>query len=164
MSKTFEQVWSEVEAELSEAKGISFDGCHKIYILMDDQQVKQSAEWGYGKDGSFLVTDLDADEMLALIKIWYNDSCGLKFVQSVTTVDGLTPESVFDSIIPQGYEDEFCDLCGEIGADYDGTCDDCREDEQDECESCGTLVENGALDSNFQCEDCAEDEDEDEDE
>jgi hypothetical protein len=161
MTHTFEQVWSDVKAELSEAKGISFDGCHKIYILKDDQQVKQSAEWGYGEDGSFLVTDLDADEMLATIKKWYNDSCALKFVQTVETVEG-DPNAGYDSVIPQGYEDEFCQVCGEFGADYDGTCDECREDEQDECESCGTLVESGSLDSDFQCEDCAEDEDEDE--
>ena len=163
MTHTFEQVWSEIKAELSEAKGIAFDGCHKIYILKDDQQVKQSAEWGYGTDGSFLITDSTPAEMLATIKKWYEDSCGLKFVQSVTTVEG-EPNSGFDSIIPQGYEGEFCSLCGEYGTDYDGVCDECREDEQDECESCGTLVENGSLDSNFQCEDCAEDEDEDEDE
>ena len=158
MSQTFEQVWSEVEAELSEAKAISFDGCHKIYILMDDQQVKQSAEWGYGEDGSFLATDLTPAEMLVVVKGWYEASCGLKFVQSVTTVED-DPNGGYDSIIPQGYEDEFCSLCGEIGADYDGTCDDCREDEEDECERCGTRVESGTLDSDSYCEDCVEDED-----
>ena len=164
MTHTFDEVWSDVKAELSEAKGIAFDGCHKIYILMDNAQVHEMAKYGYGFDeGSFLftTTSLNPEEMLTTIKKWYEGSCGLKFVQTVTTVEG-EPNSGFDSIIPQGYEDEFCTLCGEIGADYDGTCDDCREDEQDECESCGTLVENGALDSNFECEDCAEDEDEDE--
>jgi hypothetical protein len=41
---------------------------------------------------------------------------------------------MFDSIIPQGYEAEFCEVCGEFGADYDGTCDECREDYEDEDE------------------------------
>lgn len=135
MSKTFEQVWEDVRAELDDAKGISFDGCHKIYILMDDQQVKQSAEWGYGEDGSFLATDLTAAEMLTVIKGWYEGSCGLKFVQSVATNED-DPNLGFESIIPQGYEAEFCQLCGEFGANYDGTCDECAEehdeDEDDE--------------------------------
>lgn len=125
----FDDVWVDVEASLDEAKGISFDGCHKIYILLDDQQVKQSVEWGYGEDGSFLITDQSVSEMLATVKKWYADSCGLKFVQSVETVDGLTPDSMFDSIIPQGYEAEFCDYCDEDGADFDGVCSDCREEE-----------------------------------
>lgn len=132
--KTFDDVWFDVRGELDTAKGISFDGCHKIYILLDDQQVKQSAEWGYGEDGSFLITDLNADEMLEVIKGWYAGSCGLRFVQSVATVEG-DPNLGFDSIIPQGYEGEFCELCGEFGADYDGTCSDCREEyEEDEYE------------------------------
>jgi hypothetical protein len=165
MTHTFDEVWSDVKAELSEAKGIAFDGCHKIYILMDNAQVHEMAGYGYGFDeGSFLFTkaSLTSAEMLALIKKWYVDSCGLKFVQSVATVEG-DPNKGFDSLIPQGYQDEFCQLCGEIGAEYDGTCDDCREDEQDECERCGTLVESGALNSSFYCEDCEEDEDKDED-
>ena len=130
---TFQDIWDEVEAELDEAKGISFDGCHKIYILKDDQQVKQSAEWGYGEDGSFLVTDLTPDEMLILVKRWYEASCGLKFVQSVATNED-DPNEGYESIIPQGYEDEFCQLCGESGADYDSICDRCREDEEEEDE------------------------------
>jgi len=133
---TFDDVWFDVRGELDTAKGISFDGCHKIYVLMDDKQVQQSAEWGYGEDGSFLVTDLNADEMLTVVKGWYEGSCGLKFVESVATVkEGEDPNLGFENLIPQGYEAEFCTNCGEIGADYDGTCDNCREDyEEDEDE------------------------------
>jgi hypothetical protein len=127
----FEDVWFDVRGELDTAKGISFDGCHKIYVLMDDKQVQQSAEWGYGEDGSFLVTDLNADEMLTVVKGWYEGSCGLKFIQSVTTVED-NPNAGYESLVPQGYADEFCDYCGEDGAEYDGVCYDCREDEEDE--------------------------------
>jgi hypothetical protein len=131
---TFDDVWFDVRGVLDEAKGISFDGCHKIYVLMDDKQVQQSAEWGYGEDDSFLITNLNADEMLTVVKGWYEGSCGLKFVQSVATVDG-DPNAGFDSVIPQGYEGEFCELCGEFGANYDGTCDECTEEhEEDEDE------------------------------
>jgi hypothetical protein len=137
MSKTFEQVWFDVQGELDEAKGIAFDGCHKIYILMDHAQVHEMAGYGYGHDdGSHLITEqsMTPAEMLVTIKKWYEGSCGLEFVQSVTTVrEGEDPNKGFEDIIPQGYQDEFCSLCGEFGANYDGVCDECAE-EQDEDE------------------------------
>ena len=130
MSKKFEDVWDEVAEELGTAKGIGFDGCHKIYILMDDEQMRQMTEYGYGvdNDGSFLLSGLTNAEMLTTVKKWYEDSCALRFVQSVTT-DEEDPNKGFESIIPQGYESEFCSLCGEYGTDYDGYCSDCRDDE-----------------------------------
>jgi len=134
MSKTFEQVWEDVRAELDEAKGIAFDGCHKIYILMDHAQVHEMAGYGYGIDDTHLITEqsMTPAEMLVTIKKWYEDSCGLEFVQSVATVEG-DPNKGFDNIIPQGYREEFCQLCGEFGANYDGTCDECAEEhDQDE--------------------------------
>lgn len=136
MSKTFEQVWEDVSAELDEAKGIAFDGCHKIYILMDHAQVHEMAGYGYGyNSGTHLITEqsMTPAEMLVTIKKWYEDSCGLEFVQSVKTVaEGEDPNSGFESIIPQGYKDEFCQLCGEFGANYDGICDECAEEQEDE--------------------------------
>lgn len=169
MSKTFNEVWFDVQGELDEAKGIAFDGCHKIYILKDNGQVHEMAGYGYGSDGdgSHLITSMSMTpaEMLTTIKKWYEDSCALRFVQSVETVkEGEDPNLGFDSIIPQGYESEFCTSCGEFGTDFDGLCDECREeDEEDECERCGTRVGVGELDGDSYCEDCAE-EDEDEDE
>jgi hypothetical protein len=70
--------------------------------------------------------------MLTVVKGWYEGSCGLKFIQSVATNED-DPNEGFESIIPQGYQDEFCQLCGEFGANYDGTCDECAEEhDQDE--------------------------------
>jgi len=99
MAKQFADIWGDVADVLEDAKGISFDGCHKIYVLMDDKQVEQSSEWGYGEDGSFLVTDLTPAEMLVVVKGWYEGSCALKFVQSVAT-DEEDPNKGYDSIIP----------------------------------------------------------------
>lgn len=129
---TFQDVWDDVEAELSDAKGIAFDGCHKIYVLMDDAQMAEMTGYGYGSgDGSFLIhsTGVTRSELLATIKKWYEDSCALKFVQAVTTVEG-NPNEGFESLIPQGYDKEFCSLCGEQGTDFDGLCDECREDSE----------------------------------
>ena len=134
MSKTFEQVWEDVSAELDEAKGIAFDGCHKIYVLMDNAQVHQSAGYGYGEDGSYLITStsMNPEEMLTTIKKWYEDSCDLKFVSAIESVPNASDN--FTDLIPQGYEGEFCVTCGEFGSDYDGVCSDCREEEEDEDE------------------------------
>ena len=133
---TFEQVWDEVEESLTNAKAIAFDGCHKIYILLDHAQVDLMAGYGYGydNDGSFLIHAISSSpkEMLATIKEWYEDSCALRFVDSVETNEE-DPNKGFTAIIPQGYEAEFCVDCGYIGADFDGYCSDCREEyEEDE--------------------------------
>lgn len=153
---TFNDIWTDVRTELDNAKGISFDGCHKIYILLDDHQVRQSAEWGYGEDGSFLITDLNADEMLTTLQDWYSQSCGLRFIESVKTVLE-NPNLGYTHLIPQGYESQFCDACGEDGADYSGYCSDCYDSEDlDECETCGTSMPYDSLDSNFNCEYCAD--------
>lgn len=134
----FEDVWDEVEESLSEAKAIAFDGCHKIYVLLDHAQVHLMIGYGYGvdNDGSQLIHAIgsDKDEMLKTLKDWWDESCGLRFIQSVETNEE-DPNKGFDNLIPQGYEDEFCVTCGEFGADFDGYCPDCREDwdfEEDE--------------------------------
>jgi hypothetical protein len=143
MTTTFEQVWNEVEESVSSAKGIAFDGCHKIYILQDHAQVDLMLGYGYGngEDDSRLIHAIgsSSSEMLETIKSWYDESCSLRFVDSVETMpEGEDANKGFTAVIPQGYEAEFCNDCGYIGADYDGYCSDCREayeedeDEEDE--------------------------------
>ena len=39
--------WGKVEVAVELAKGIAFDECHKIYVLMDDGQMAQMKEYGY---------------------------------------------------------------------------------------------------------------------
>jgi hypothetical protein len=93
--------FSKVEEYVQTAQGISFDGCHKIYVLMDDQQVKQCIEWGYGEDESSLITDLNPEEMLTVLKNWYESSCDLRFIEAVTT-NLENPNAGFKTLIPQG--------------------------------------------------------------
>lgn len=82
--------FSTVEAVMPYAKAMHFDGCHKIYLSMDDAQVGLMREYGYGIE----VPDLEK------LKGWYEESCGLRFVQSVRTVTG-DPNEGFDDLIPQ---------------------------------------------------------------
>lgn len=124
--------WDVVEDAVSQSKGIGFDGCHKIYVLMDNEQMHKMTSYGYGEDGSSLVysSQMPADEMFATVKRWYEDSCALKFVQSVTTVLD-NPNEGFESLIEQGATDQ--EPCDECGSDWcDGYCFEEDEDDEDE--------------------------------
>lgn len=102
--------WAQVEAALPEAKSIAFDGCHKIYVLMDDEQTAQMEEWGYGKDddGSFLVkrTEIEDNEtLLNTLRDWWSESCMLRFISAVRTVKG-DPNKGFTDLISQTEDEE----------------------------------------------------------
>ena len=57
--------WAKVEAALTGAHSIAFDGCHKIYVLLDDEQTAQQEAWGYRENdkpgGSRLYTVGEVD-------------------------------------------------------------------------------------------------------
>lgn len=92
--------WQEVEEALPNAKSIAFDGCHKIYVLMDDEQTELMREYEY--DPLLPVTDPAA--ALTTLREWFDVSCGLRFISAVRTVDGDSNEG-FDHLIGQ-FEDE----------------------------------------------------------
>lgn len=64
---------------LEDAHSIAFDGCHKIYVVLDEEQTEQMREYGY--ENIWLV--LDPDEALEILRGWYEASCPLRFIQSV---------------------------------------------------------------------------------
>ncbi len=89
--------WDAVRNAVQDAAAITWDGCHKIYVLMDYGQVDKMHEYGYKMDyGS-------ADEMFDLLSEWYDDSCGLRFISAMRTTDG--PEEGYAVLIPQGWEE-----------------------------------------------------------
>lgn len=121
--------WDKVEDTLGDAKGIAFDGCHKIYVLMDDAQMALMREYEY--DPLLSADTMTQDEMLATLKDWFEQSCGLRFISAVTT-HPTDPNLGFEDLIPQGAtdnepcEDCLSDFCG-------GECEwDEDEDEEDE--------------------------------
>ena len=77
------------------AFSIAFDGCHKIYIHMD--QAAHETAVGYGYD-PILVTD--PDEAASTLKRWYEGSCSLRFINAVSTVDG-DPNDGYKDVISQ---------------------------------------------------------------
>ena len=122
-----------VEEYLDDAKAIAWDTCHKIYLLMDDEQVVAMRGYGYGdeNDPDSLITkeQMNADQMLTTIKKWFEDSCGLRFVNAVET-NLIDPNAGFTTLIEQGAGDD-CEDCGERGCA--GVCADYEdEDEPDD--------------------------------
>jgi hypothetical protein len=93
--------WGKVEVAVQLAKGIAFDTCHKIYVLMDDAQMEQMEEYGY--DPLIPSSSMTPEQMLTTIRQWYSNSCGLRFVHGVRTVVG-DPNEGFIDLIPQGAE------------------------------------------------------------
>ena len=87
---------------IGSAKGIVWDTCHKIYILMDSEQVELMREYGY--DPLITADQMSTDEMFGLVQEWYEDSCGLRFVQAVST-NHIDPNLGFESLVSQ-FEDQ----------------------------------------------------------
>jgi hypothetical protein len=98
-----------VEERVQDAKAIAFDTCHKIYLLMDDEQVEKMREYGYDP----LVTSEEADPyiMFEMLKNWYHDSCNLRFIEAVST-NHENPNAGFETLIGQGenFQDDEEDL------------------------------------------------------
>ena len=89
-----------VRERVSEAKAIAWDTCHKIYVLMDDEQVEVMR--GYEYDPLITKEEMTSEEMLSTLEKWYEDSCGLRFIQAVNT-NHLNPNEGFESLIEQDF-------------------------------------------------------------
>jgi hypothetical protein len=96
---------SDLDDYTAKAKAIAFDTCHKIYVLMDDQQVELMREYGYGdeNDPDCLITSdqMTPSEMSDRVAQWYEGSCGLRFIQAVST-HPTDPNEGFVDIVAQG--------------------------------------------------------------
>lgn len=84
--KTLTDTLEEISAD---AVGLAWDGCHKIYVIEDEETFKEMKEMGFGEDHSSL---LHLDElskegedvtMATLAQMAYLNSCPLRFVNRV---------------------------------------------------------------------------------
>lgn len=87
--------WYVVRQMVANAKGMYWDGCHKIYLAMDSEEVVKMDEIGY----EYFEPDFDT------LKEWYSSSCFLKFVEAVFT-NLEDANKGYISLIPQGFEEE----------------------------------------------------------
>lgn len=90
--------WELVEERVRDAKAIAWDTCHKIYLLMDDKEVEIMR--GYGYNPLITSEEANADQMLDTLEEWYGSSCGLRFIDAVSTADG------FETLIGQMFKEE----------------------------------------------------------
>jgi len=88
---------------IGEAKGIAWDTCHKIYILMDSEQVDLMR--GYGYDPLITNEEMNPDDMFGLVQEWYEDSCSLRFIDAVST-NHINPNAGFETLVSQFDEEE----------------------------------------------------------
>lgn len=110
MNATLTELFEDVRHATETAKLIAFDGCHKIYVAMDEGQ----AQWFRDNYNGVSCDDRNftgsPQEMYDMIVKWYDESCSLRFVQAVETNEE-NPNDGFTSLVPQGadwedYEDD----------------------------------------------------------
>ena len=89
-----------IEERLADARGIAWDTCHKIYLLMDDEQVEDMRDLGY--DTLITVNDNQAtpEIMFRWLEKWWASSCSLRFIEAVSS-NPTDPNQGFESLIPQ---------------------------------------------------------------
>lgn len=117
--------FEKVEEALETARGIAWDTCHKIYVLMDDEQVALMKTYEY--DPLISADEMSPSQMLETIQDWFSQSCGLRFVNSVST-HPEDPNEGFVDLIAQ-FEEEDCEDCGESGCA--GVCNDYDDEDED---------------------------------
>jgi hypothetical protein len=86
-----------LKLRLESAKGIGFDTCHKIYVLMDDNQMALMKQYGY--DPLISSDEMTPKQMYSTIRKWFNDSCALRFISCCSTTED---DSGFERIVDQG--------------------------------------------------------------
>lgn len=102
MTLSLETNWQTIRATLDQTVSIAWDQCHKIYLLLDEGQHQQMIDYGY--DPLIRVSHIGPDVALTILRAWWEESCSLRLVNSVKTVEG-NPNDGFTSLILQ-FEDE----------------------------------------------------------
>lgn len=101
MSWNYDTKWDAVYDALEDAVAITWDECHKIYVLMDEDEC--AIMEGYDYD---LTPVDDQDEAYNTLLAWYEQSCGLRFIEAIRTTESGDRNEGFTSLIPQFYEDD----------------------------------------------------------
>lgn len=113
MNQTMTDYWESVEEAVKTARLIAWDTCHKIYLAMDEEQEAWFVE-NYSPD----IFRGTPEEMLTTLRSWYEQSCPLKFIDSVET-NHENQNYGFESLIPQGAEDDWDDEDEDEDDDWD---------------------------------------------
>ena len=92
---TFDPLFDPVQDILDEAILAAWDGCHKIYLALDEDQAQwfqvNYPHWVRGSD----------NELLNIVGKWYEESCGLRFVSGVRSKNGNPNDGDFVCLVEQ---------------------------------------------------------------
>lgn len=107
------EAWARVNRALSQASAVEFDGCHKIYILLDaDEARRRTARIAESEHSADMRV---VEPTLEHVKQFYTDSCFLRFVSAV--LDDGESNHDYIQLIPQYFEDEDYPLTDYPGID-----------------------------------------------
>jgi len=96
---------------LRQAAAISWDGCHKICVLMDEGSVAVAEEAEHRAADRIVhlnhhdnrpnrhldgTVDEKAEAALAIVRKWFDESCSLRFIERVVE------NTVVNDLVPQG--------------------------------------------------------------
>jgi hypothetical protein len=98
-TKDITELFAPVASAMYDAHLVAYDGCHKIYLAMDEVE----AEWFRQNYEYWLEAGID--EMLATVTMWYEESCFLRFVSAVR-YNPDDPNAGFTNLIAQFADQE----------------------------------------------------------
>lgn len=87
-----------VEEAVRNSVLVAWDGCHKIYVALDQKSADDFRYLEYPH-----IVQSDSDTVLELLNEWWDESCPLRFIQSMS--NGGDDCDDFDDLIPQFAED-----------------------------------------------------------
>jgi hypothetical protein len=98
-----EEGWDAVSTYADDAILATWDGCHKIYLAMDEQE----AQWFRDREDYAMNLVEHSDGIVEAVKRWWDESCGLRFVNAVWR-NQSDPNAGYVSLISQwaGEEDD----------------------------------------------------------
>lgn len=84
-----DELFAPVEDALHNALLVAWDGCHKIYLAMDEHEADWfREEYPHTVEGRY-------EEMLNALRAWWDESCFLRFISAVS----FTPENPNDGFV-----------------------------------------------------------------
>ena len=105
--------WDEVFDQCETACLVAWDGCHKIYLAMDEVQDNWFRVY-YGNPGRDTIDGEpderftffgEPEEMFNKVKQWWDMSCGLRFISAVYTNQAMGCAG-YVHLIPQFIDEE----------------------------------------------------------
>jgi hypothetical protein len=146
--ENIEEAWEAVRLYARDAILATWDGCHKVYLAMDDEQARRFRNSDYA---DHLTEEDDEDiSIIEAVEEWWEMSCSLRFVSAVWTTrpdpnDGYV--HLISQFAEEGDEDdddlddllhsdepERCAVCGQPDEECMSATDGCVR-----CLACGVL-------------------------